>query len=54
MCNSLTIYLKNNYPIVIEFAVGSLGELKLALAQKNVFRLINTRCYLYKLSIIII
>ena len=36
MCNSLTIYLKNSYPLVIEFAVGSLGELKLALAPKIV------------------
>ena len=34
MCNTLTIYLKNSFPIVIEFAVGSLGELKLALAPK--------------------
>jgi proliferating cell nuclear antigen len=34
MCNSITIYLKNSFPIVIEFAVGSLGELKLALAPK--------------------
>ena len=36
MCNSLTIYLKNSFPIVIEFSVGSLGELKLALAPKIV------------------
>ena len=36
MCNTLTIYLKNSFPIVIEFAVGSLGELKLALAPKIV------------------
>jgi len=36
MCNSLTIYLKNSFPIVIEFSVGSLGELKLALAPKVV------------------
>ena len=36
MCNILTIYLKNSFPIVIEFAVGSLGELKLALGSKIV------------------
>ena len=36
LCNSLTIYLKNSFPIVIEFSVGSLGDLKLALAPKVV------------------
>lgn len=36
MCNSITMYLKNSFPLVIEFAVGSLGELKLALAPKMV------------------
>tara|TARA_B110000037_G_C17036157_1_gene471703 strand:+ start:149 stop:943 length:795 start_codon:yes stop_codon:yes gene_type:complete len=36
MCNSMSIYLKNSYPIVIEFRVGNLGELKLALAPKVV------------------
>ena len=36
LCNSLTIYLKNSFPIVIEFCVGSLGDLKLALAPKVV------------------
>lgn len=34
LCNSLTIYLKNSFPIVIMFNVGSLGSLKLALAPK--------------------
>jgi hypothetical protein len=26
--------MKNNFPIVIKFAVGSMGDLKLALAPK--------------------
>lgn len=34
LCNSIEMYMKNNFPIVIKFAVGSLGSLKLALAPK--------------------
>ncbi len=34
LCNSIEMYLKNNFPIVINFSVGSLGRLKLALAPK--------------------
>lgn len=34
LCNSIEIYMKNSFPIVIKFAVGSLGALKLALAPK--------------------
>ena len=34
LCNSIEIYMKNNFPIVIKFSVGSLGSLKLALAPK--------------------
>jgi len=34
LCNSIEIYMKNNFPIVIKFAVGSLGNLKMALAPK--------------------
>jgi proliferating cell nuclear antigen len=34
LCNSLELYLKNNFPLVIKFNVGSLGHLKLALAPK--------------------
>ncbi len=32
MSTDIMIYLKNNYPIVIEYAVNGLGEVKLALA----------------------
>jgi proliferating cell nuclear antigen len=34
LCNSIEMYMKNNFPIVINFSVGSLGNLKLALAPK--------------------
>ena len=34
LCNSIEMYMKNNFPIVIKFTVGSLGNLKLALAPK--------------------
>ena len=34
LCNSIEMYMKNNFPIVIKFSVGSLGSLKLALAPK--------------------
>jgi proliferating cell nuclear antigen len=34
LCNSIEIYMKNNFPIVIKFAVGSIGNLTLALAPK--------------------
>ena len=34
LCNSIEMYMKNNFPIVIKFTVGSLGSLKLALAPK--------------------
>jgi proliferating cell nuclear antigen len=32
LCNSIEMYMKNNFPLVIKFTVGSLGDLKLALA----------------------
>ena len=34
LCTSLKILMKNNFPLVIVFSVGNLGELKLALAPK--------------------
>ncbi len=36
LCTSIEIYMKNNFPIVINFSVGNLGKLKLALAPKVV------------------
>jgi len=34
LCNSIELYMRNNYPLVIKFAVGSLGSLKMCLAPK--------------------
>ena len=34
LCQSIEMYMKNNFPIVIKFSVGNLGNLKLALAPK--------------------
>jgi proliferating cell nuclear antigen len=35
LCNSIELYMKNDFPIVIQFIVGSLGTLKLALAPQH-------------------
>ncbi len=35
MSSDILIYLKNNYPIVIEYSVNGLGEIKLALAPSS-------------------
>ena len=32
LCNSIEIYLKNDYPLIIKYSVASLGEIKLCLA----------------------
>lgn len=32
LCSDITLYLKNDYPIIVEYAVAGLGEIKLALA----------------------
>ena len=34
LCNSIQMFLKNDYPLVIKYTVASLGEIKLCLAQK--------------------
>lgn len=36
LCNSVEIFMKNNFPILIIFSVGTLGNLKLALAPQQV------------------
>ena len=36
LCSSLSLFLKNNYPLIICYQVGSLGDIKLCLAPKNV------------------
>jgi proliferating cell nuclear antigen len=32
LCSDITLYLKNDYPVIVEYAVAGLGEIKLALA----------------------
>lgn len=32
LCNTIEIYLKNDYPLIIKYTVASLGEIKLCLA----------------------
>ena len=36
LCNSIEIYLKNDYPLIIKYNVASLGEIKLCLAPQNI------------------
>ena len=35
LCNSIEIYLKNNYPLIISYSVASLGNIKLCLAPQQ-------------------
>jgi len=35
LCNSIEIYLKNNYPLIICYSVASLGNIKLCLAPQQ-------------------
>ena len=35
LCSSLSLFLKNNYPLILCYQVGSLGDIKLCLAPKN-------------------
>lgn len=34
LCNTVEMYLKNDYPLIIRYAVASLGEIKLCLAPQ--------------------
>jgi proliferating cell nuclear antigen len=34
LCNTVEMYLKNDYPLIIKYSVASLGEIKLALAPQ--------------------
>lgn len=34
LCNSIEIYLKNDYPLIIQYSVASLGNIKLCLAPQ--------------------
>ena len=35
LCNSIELYLKNDYPLIIKYNVASLGSIKLCLAPKT-------------------
>lgn len=35
LCNTVELYLKNDYPIIVRWSVASLGEIKLALAPNT-------------------
>jgi proliferating cell nuclear antigen len=35
LCNTIEIYLKNDYPLIIKYNIASLGDIKLCLAPKN-------------------
>jgi proliferating cell nuclear antigen PCNA len=34
LCNTVTLFLKNDYPLVVRYAVAALGEIKLCLSAK--------------------
>ena len=36
LSNTVEIYLKNNYPIILRYTIASLGEIKLCLAQQDI------------------
>jgi proliferating cell nuclear antigen PCNA len=35
LCNHVTLYLKNDYPIIVSYQVAALGEIKLVLSQST-------------------
>jgi len=35
LCNTIELYLKNDYPLIIKYSVASLGEIKLAIAPSQ-------------------
>lgn len=37
LCNTVTLYLKNDYPLIVRYSIGALGEIKLVLSisRKN-------------------
>jgi proliferating cell nuclear antigen len=35
LCNQINLYIKNDYPLVIKYAVASLGNIKLCLAPNT-------------------
>lgn len=35
LCSTVEIYLKNSYPIILQYSIASMGNVKLCLAQKS-------------------
>ena len=35
LCSTVEIYLKNSYPIILQYSIASMGSVKLSLAQKS-------------------
>lgn len=35
LCNTVELYLKNDYPLIVKYSVASLGEIKLCLAPQS-------------------
>jgi proliferating cell nuclear antigen len=35
LCSTVEIYLKNSYPIILQYGIASMGSVKLCLAQKS-------------------
>ena len=35
LCTTVEIYLKNSYPIILQYSIASMGTVRLCLAQKN-------------------
>ena len=35
LCNQINLYIKNDYPLIIKYAVASLGDIKLCLAPNT-------------------
>lgn len=38
LCNSIQMFLQNDYPLIISYQVGSLGEIKFCLAPKKILK----------------
>ena len=36
LCNSINLFLKNDYPLIIKYDIASLGHIKLCLAPKTI------------------
>ena len=35
LCNSVTLYLKNDYPLIVKYSIAALGEIKLVLSPSK-------------------